>query len=132
MPSYKVLRKKDLEMLLEEIPEVTRGKIELEQYTIPSALAATILWILAFEERGLENKLVLDLGCGTGRLGLGALVMGAQYVVGLDLDYSLLEKARKSAKKLNVYQCFDAICADAHHIPLRKVFDVVVQNPPFG
>ncbi|RLE65137.1 MAG: methylase [Thermoprotei archaeon] len=128
----KFLKKRNLELFLERIPEAVEPKLKFEQYTIPSDLAATILWIIAFGEKRIEGKKVLDLGCGTGRLGLGAAVLGAQLVVGVDIDYRLVSIAHESAKKLGLVGSFEAVCADVSLPPFRCKVDVVIQNPPFG
>ena len=42
---------------------------------------------------------MLDLGCGTGRLGLGAAFLGAEEVVGIDIDPVAIKIAQKNAEK---------------------------------
>ena len=50
----------------------------------------------------IENKSVVDLGTGTGRLALGASMLGAEYVVGVDLDMPSLGVALRHAKLLGL------------------------------
>lgn len=128
------MRRKQLELLLSRVPLHPNPKVELEQYTTPATLAATLLWFAQFHYRDLEGKRVLDLGCGTGRLGIGAALLGAEYVVLLDVDLEALGVAKKAASSLGVASSVDFVNADASQPPFRpgQVFDTVVQNPPFG
>ena len=48
--------------------------------------ATTRMCLEALQNFGLEGKRVLDLGCGSGILGIGALVLGAGSCVGCDID----------------------------------------------
>ncbi|ABL77926.1 METTL5 family protein [Thermofilum pendens] len=127
------LRKKWLEILLNRIPRHPSPKIELEQYATPSTLAATLLWIAQEHFQDISGKKVLDLGCGTGRLGIGAALLGG-IVVMLDLDFSAVSEAKSAAIRLGVYERVDLLVADVRLIPLREgiLFDTVVENPPFG
>jgi len=126
------LRKRELELILERVPEIPRPRVELEQYTIDSRLAATILWIAEFSYSDIYDRLVLDLGCGTARLLIGALILGARYGVGVDIDRTSLNLARDFLADSNLYTKADLICADIEHLPIRVSNATTVQNPPFG
>jgi ubiquinone/menaquinone biosynthesis C-methylase UbiE len=69
-----------------------------------------------------KNKLILDLGCGTGfytRL----IKRNASYTIGLDLSRKMLKYAQNKSKFNNV----DFILADAHQIPLKvESVDVII------
>ena len=43
---------------------------------------------------GLDGKTVLDIGCGTGILGIAACLLGAKYVIGFDPSLPACETAR--------------------------------------
>jgi len=90
-----MLSKKQLEIILSKLKPAENPKPSLEQYTIPSDLAAEIL-NLAHLSGDIKNKIVFDLGCGTGRLALGALLMGAKEVVGVDIDDKSLDVAEEN------------------------------------
>jgi len=124
------ITKKQLEMLLDSIPEHPNPRIELEQYTIPGALAATMLWIAEFKYHDIYGRVVIDLGCGTGRLAIGAAILGANCTVGIDIDPIALSVAKTNAYRLGVDKTTNWLCSDVLHVDMRG--DVVIQNPPFG
>ncbi len=126
----KGLTRKKLELLLERVRPYPSPRIELEQYTIPSKLAATILWIAGFLHNDIGGKVVCDLGCGTGRLAIGAALMGAEKVIGVDIDFDALKIAFENAKRLGVDDVICWVRADVIHLNIEV--DVVIQNPPFG
>jgi predicted RNA methylase len=71
---------------------------------------------------------VIDLGTGTGRLALGASMLGAEYVVGAELDEPALEVAAMNSRRLGL----EADWLHANINSLRGQVDTVVMNPPFG
>jgi len=103
-------------------------KVALEQYTIPADLAADILFTACYIHNDVRGKRVLDLGTGTGRLALGASILRAGYVVGVDVDASSIEQAAIAAKSLRVHVDFVHGMVDTIHGPV----DTVLMNPPFG
>jgi putative methylase len=120
------MRKKHLEILLEQLSGFESPKPEREQYATPATVAAELLHF-AFM-RGDITDTVYDLGCGTGILAIGAKLLGAEKVIGFDGDSDVLKTARANAKKLDAdveFVCsrIDEICGKAH---------TVVMNPPFG
>uniref|UniRef100_A0A7C4FEF3 Methyltransferase domain-containing protein n=1 Tax=Thermofilum pendens TaxID=2269 RepID=A0A7C4FEF3_THEPE len=127
-------RKKRLEKLLNSIPAHPSPKVELEQYSTPSTLVATILWIAEFHYHDISGRRVVDLGCGTGRLGLGAALLGAEYVVMLDIDEESLRVAKIYSQELNLDREVDFVVCTVEELPIRegKVFHTALQNPPFG
>lgn len=127
-----VSRKRELEMLISRIPLPPNPKPQLEQYTTPAHLAARMLWVAAMTYRDLPGDLVLDLGAGTGRLGLGAALLGSRYVLLVDVDLEALKLALAAARELGVDAAVDAVCGDATRLALSKRASCTVQNPPFG
>jgi putative methylase len=126
----RLVRKLDLEMLLSKAEPHPIPKPSLEQYTVPADVAATMLHIAAQMNEDIEGKTVLDLGCGTGRLALGAAFFGARRVVGIDLDKTAIETAVGNSRRLRLRGEVEWIVADIDAV--HGCFDTVVQNPPYG
>ncbi len=124
----RLVRKLDLERFISTIKPNPSPKARLEQYTISEQVAADILYFAAYTNGDIIGKTVLDLGCGTGRLALGASFLGAKTVVGIDVDKAAIIVASEitETQKLNA----DWIIGDITAI--AGTFDTVLQNPPFG
>jgi len=126
----RIVRKLELEMLLSQIAPHPSPKPSLEQYTIPADVAATMLHIAAYAYRDIVGKTVLDLGCGTGRLALGAAFLGAKQVVGVDIDRDVVKVAFENSARTDLKEKVQWITGDIDAI--HGNFDTVLQNPPFG
>ena len=124
----RLIRKRYLERFLSTVTAQPNPKVHLEQYTTSEGIAANMLYIAAYVNDDIVGKSVLDLGCGTGRLGLGAAYLGAADVVGIDIDSTAIKTGRQNAFKaeLKVEWVNGDICA------VTGRFDTVLQNPPFG
>jgi putative methylase len=119
--------KKHLEIVLSRLKTVEKPKESLEQYTIPSALAAEIL-NLANVSGDIGGKIVLDLGCGSGRLAIGAALLGAKGATGVDIDEASIRVAKENAESVKAEVEF--VCGDIEDFTCEC--DTVIQNPPFG
>ena len=126
----RLVRKLDLEKAISEIETHLTPKAYLEQYTIPSRVAAEILFIATYVYDDIIDKTVADLGCGTGRLAIGAALLGARETFGVDVDKVAVNVARKNAERRNMKQKTHWIIADID--VMQGTFDTVLQNPPFG
>lgn len=126
----RLVRKRDLERALSEIEAHPLPNAYLEQYTTPSKVAAEILYLAAYVYDDIINKTVMDLGCGTGRLAIGAALLGAKEVFGVDVDPIAVRVAQKNAEIMGVKEKTHWIAADIDVI--KGTFDTVLQNPPFG
>jgi SAM-dependent methyltransferase len=68
----------------------------------------------------IDNALVIDLGCGSGRL-FDLFSSKARAVIGLDKSYELLKFAKRAHER------FDVIHFDGENLPVRKNhFDAVI------
>lgn len=126
----RLVRKLDLELALSKIQPYSKPAPDLEQYTISADVAATMLYIAAYSHGNIVNKRVVDLGCGTGRLAIGAALLGAKEVVGVDIDRNAVEVASNCAEKFDLRKKTQWIITDIDSV--NGHFDTVLQNPPFG
>ena len=126
----RLVRKLDLEKAISEIETHPTPKAYLEQYIIPPRVAAEILFIATYVYNDITDKTVVDLGCGTGRLAIGAALLGAKETFGVDVDKVAVNVARKNAETMGAKEKTRWIVADID--VMRGTFDTVLQNPPFG
>jgi putative methylase len=107
-------------------------RAELEQYRTPPELAAHLVHT-ADLQGDIEERTVLDLGCGTGMLALGAALRGPRRVVGLDIDPGPLATARKNEGRVATSSTVSWVRGDATAAPVCPDGETtVIMNPPFG
>lgn len=130
------MSQKQLGILLSKLKVFTKPSMQLEQYPTPAKEAAIILWD-AYMKGHIEDKVVLDLGCGGGILGIGALILGAKKVIFVEKDSSLEALFRENIAFAEEYVGEDF--ADLFEIMFEDVADIAdlqvdtcIMNPPFG
>ena len=131
----KTLTKARLAIILSKLAVFDEPQAKLEQYPTPSEIGADVLW-QAYMIGDIENKSVVDLGCGSGILGLGAAMLGATPLLLLDRDEKALSLVHNNLSKLKS----EGLLVDSKPIEIRHGFiedlkaqtDVVIMNPPFG
>lgn len=127
---------------LESIEDFSDPSAALEQYLTPPELAAHLCHLAALQ--GDLEADVVDLGTGTGMLAIAASLAGAGRVVGIDVDASALELARRNERTVAT----DAtgtderrderdsaivwLRGDATRHPFSTADATVLSNPPFG
>ncbi|MDG6250047.1 METTL5 family protein [Methanocalculus sp.] len=121
------MKLRTLEIKLERVAGIPNPDPAQEQYMTPAPLAARLLFD-AYLAGDIEGCSVCDLGSGTGILSIGAALLGADEVVGVEGDARLVAAARENAEKLSADCRF--IADDIRS--MRESFDTVVMNPPFG
>ncbi|PVX25968.1 MAG: hypothetical protein CW691_02730 [Candidatus Bathyarchaeum sp.] len=126
----RLVRKRELEMALSEIEANPLPKAHLEQYATPSNVAAEMLHLAAYVYDDIINKTVMELGCGTARLAIGAALLGAKEVFGVDVDRVAVNVAQKNAELMGVKEKAHWLVADIDVV--KGTFDTILQNPPFG
>ena len=126
----RIIRKLDLELFLSKVAAQPTPQVQLEQYTISPSVAANMLYIAAYTNNDIAGKSVLDLGCGTGRLSLGAAFLGANSVVAVDVDRLSIKTAVKNSTNAGLAGYVEWVNGDINAIVGK--FDAVMQNPPFG
>ena len=126
------MKLRHLEMKLQRIAGYHHPRAALEQYQTPAPLAARLLYH-ALMKGDIEGKTVCDLGCGTGVLAIGAALLGADRVKGVDCDPQAVKGANANSALLETDVAF--IVADVRDAALHGLLgpcDTVVMNPPFG
>ncbi len=132
------MKPKELEGHLQQVQGFERPKLHFEQFITTSHLASQILYEIDRVHGDLAEKTVCDLGVGTGMLAIGSAIMGADLVVGIDIDKDALSICQKNVDNLEI-ENIELINADCEQVlrddctnMLRMKFDTVIMNPPFG
>lgn len=119
--------KRQLEIQLARLKILETPKLRLEQYPVSPEVASELLYMAGFEQSDLDGS-VIDLGTGTGRLAIGAALMGADPVVGVDVDSAALALARQNAETLGVNVEWEQSSVEE----VRGTYDSAIMNPPYG
>lgn len=151
------MRKTALIQQLAVVAGFDEPQASLEQYPTPPELAAHLIHV-ADLLGDIEDRVVIDLGTGTGMLALGAALRGPAEVVGIDVDGGALRIAGRNRRRVGTRTPISWVRADVTRPPLgfrdhdrdessdgeddgseegdsRSVTDesvTVVMNPPFG
>lgn len=121
------MKKKELEILLQKVPLPNKPIPNLEQYMTPAGIAADVIFT-AHQFGDIQNKTILDLGCGTGIFSVGAALTGAKKVMGIDADKDIITIAKEYAKKNNLE--IEFMTMDIKNVQTKC--NTVIMNPPFG
>ncbi len=125
--------KSQLAILLSKLAVFDNSKLKLnrEQYATDSEAAAAALWF-AYMSGDIEGKTVADLGCGTGLLGIGALLLGAKKAFFIDNDAEALSICKQNISAAAPDLASQAEVINCSVAEFKQEVDTVVQNPPFG
>ncbi len=136
-----VRTRKELAIFLSRLKPFEKPNMQLEQYSSDGDSAATLLW-QAMIDGNIEDKEIVDLGSGTGILGIGALLLGAKKIIFIDSDASTYNTLQKNLKiltdnwEINLENKWEFINKDVRLITEKseeeKKETTVISNPPFG
>ncbi|MBI5065743.1 methyltransferase [Candidatus Woesearchaeota archaeon] len=127
-----ITTKKGLAIVLSKLKPLESLKVSLEQYNTDSEIAATILWNYGIIGE-FNQKVIADLGAGSGILGLGALLLGAKKVFFVESEKSSIEVAKNNYELLkSEFDLGEAIFVNEDINLFTEKCDIILQNPPFG
>lgn len=131
-----MISKQQYEILLESIQKFDNPDIKKEQYHTESPIASKLINI-AYMNNHIKDKVVIDLGCGTGFLGIGALINDAKKVIFVDIDNNAIKILKENIQFIkdnyDVKLCdFEIIQSDINDLQINEPIDTVIMNPPFG
>lgn len=126
------LSKGRLAIILSKLKQFSGANAKEEQYTTDSELTAEVLTQGA-TLGDFADKEVVDLGAGTGILGIGALLLGAKEAVFVDKDEKVLKIAEENYENVKKeHPVGKALFVNKDIIEFSHNADTVVMNPPFG
>ncbi|NTV23196.1 MAG: methyltransferase [Nanoarchaeota archaeon] len=120
--------KKQLAVFLSRLQSFEKPSFRLEQYPTDSEIAAEILWF-GQQLGDIEGKTVADLGCGTGILGIGAMMFSPKKVFFVDIDEMPIKRLRENLKLM---EASDYEIMNNDVTSFKEKVHLVLQNPPFG
>lgn len=123
------LSRSSLAIELSAIKGFSEPKVSVEQYMTDSEIAATVLWD-AYMKGDIEGKVIADLGCGTGILGIGCLLLGAAKVYFVESDNLAMKAARENVEKMKSEGSAEFFLGNVSKFDKRA--DTIIMNPPFG
>ena len=127
------MRLRHLSMLLSKLERCEDPDVSLEQYATSGELAARWMFDIAAFGDLLEGSTVLDLGCGNGILGIGALHLSADSAILIDCDSDCCDVSRRNAETLEGTKSCDILEADVASLDSDLWdIDLVISNPPWG
>lgn len=95
-------------------------------------------WLSTLAKSGeLQNKTIIDYGCGSGILGIVALVLGAKQVYAVDIDPQALLATRQNAERNHVADniqtflpdAFKQFCQDQQVLPADIITANILAKP---
>ena len=114
------IRKKDLINIIQNVDSFINPKIELEQYTIDAICAVDIIFFAGFEFNDIKNKMILDLGSGTGRLSIASAFLKAHTILSVDIDFEALNILKRNIHALNLENIIFPLCCNLENFVLQK------------
>jgi len=122
------LKRQQLEIALSRLKPSPSPELAFEAYDLNPSAAAEVLFQAETRYEDIRGRTVLDLGCGSGILAIGAALLGARDVLGIDINVESVRVAKENARQAVSVVAFVAGDIEA----VRGSFDVTVMNPPFG
>lgn len=143
-----VKSRKELAIFLSSLNTFDNPNPMLEQHPSDGDVAARMLW-QAYHQGNLSEKNIIDMGCGTGIIGIGALMLGAKHVEFIDIDASVYSTLKENLKLLtdnweididgkwsftnaNVINSLLVSDQNAERSSQSSDLATVIMNPPFG
>ncbi|MBY9009435.1 MAG: methyltransferase [Candidatus Lokiarchaeota archaeon] len=124
--------------LLQQTEGFSNPNIKLEQYCIDAKSAVDIVFFAGVEFNDIKNRLILDLGAGTGRLSIASAYLQANYVLSVDIDFCALKVLKRNINKYGLESVISPICSDINYLELFRNVNpedfhiTTIMNPPFG
>lgn len=128
------MKKRLLEMILQELTEVLNPDPFLEQYPTPADIGADLIF-RAYSYGDIDGKRICEPGCGKGLLALGAGLMGAEKVSGFDTDRMTVDIANLNLDNLRDkdYDIDGEFFTEKlPGFETEERWDTIIMNPPFG
>ncbi len=140
------IRKKNLISIVQSMKGFEQPEARLEQYITDATSTVDLLYYITVDNNDIVDNVILDLGAGTGRLGLTCLLLGAKIVVAVEKDANAIRILQENASNLELQPYIHILQKDLSQlldIDKNEILEVLnkknsdskiicVMNPPFG
>ncbi|TFG17664.1 MAG: hypothetical protein EU530_10320 [Promethearchaeota archaeon] len=141
------IKKKNLISIVQSMEGFKSPNVQLEQYITDAISTVDFLYFIAVDHKDILGNIIVDLGAGTGRLGLTSLLMGAEIVIAVEKDVNAIKILKKNADvlelldHLHIFQTDISLINDSERASIIQLLQksstsgteiVCVMNPPFG
>lgn len=140
------IKKKNLISIVQSMEGFISPNVQLEQYITDAISTVDFLYYIAVDNNDILDKVILDLGAGTGRLGLTSLLMGSKKVIAVEKDSNAIHILEKNAEELDLTPFIEIIQMDISFISDEEMSHlthslqilsqdspiICIMNPPFG
>lgn len=118
---------------MERIDDLQYKGLKIIQNTEGFCFGIDSVLLTEFAKDMKKNKAIVDLGTGTGIIGiLLTKKVEASKVIGVELQKDVAQMAKRSVELNNLQNVMQIINEDVHSLSLEKnSFDYIVTNPPY-
>lgn len=118
---------RELEEYLQQLDGFDKPKILLEQYSTSAHIASRMLYTAQSQFDDIERRTVADLGCGCGILSLGAQMLGANHVIGFEIDSEALQIQTKNCSDIELF--VEAVqCNVLQYLPGMNILNLFIKS----
>jgi 16S rRNA G1207 methylase RsmC len=97
----------------------------------PNRFRSSLAFAKHIDRALCENKVVFDIGCGPGNLGILGARNGASKVVSVDINHSAVENAKENVSRLGLSSIVDVRQGSVFDAIGQERADVIFFHPPF-
>lgn len=118
---------------MERIDDLQYKGLKIIQNTEGFCFGIDSVLLTEFAKDMKKNKTIVDLGTGTGIIGiLLTKKVEASKVIGVELQKDVAQMAKRSVELNNLQNVMQILNEDVHSLSLEKnSFDYIVTNPPY-
>ncbi|GAA5872620.1 hypothetical protein JCM16303_004584 [Sporobolomyces ruberrimus] len=124
------MKLKELESELQPLKGFDEPKRELEQYVTSPHLASRMIYTAATQFDDIDEKIILDLGCGCAVLSIACVMMGAESVTSVDMDPDALAIAKENVEEVEMEEHIRFIHAEIGSRPKGNASTTPTSKPP--
>ena len=98
------IKKKNLLSIVQSMKGFHQAQVDvrLEQYVTDAISTVDFMYFVAIDNEDVFDNIILDIGAGTGRLGLTSLLLGAKRVIAFEIDENAIQILKENANNLDL------------------------------